>query len=122
MSNATDRLEEERKEVVRIEKEAAQMKSMVGNAGKALKDLSKATSALEEVESEVQKHQNCVEEIKSAQSTISTNEEKKAEAEVAMSDAQRSLNKYEEKVSIRVEFVRSPRPFGLGRVPPFAHS
>jgi len=99
MSNATDRLEEERKEVVRIEKEAAQMKSMVGNAGKALKDLSKATSALEEVESEVQKHQNCVEEIKSAQSTISTNEEKKAEAEVAMSDAQRSLNKYEEKTT-----------------------
>ena len=55
MSNATDRLEEERKEVVRIEKEAAQMKTMVGNAGKALKDLSKATSALEEVETEVSK-------------------------------------------------------------------
>ena len=39
-----------------------------------------------------------MEEIKSAQSSISANEEKKAEAEVATSDAQRSLNKYEEKV------------------------
>ncbi|GMI12751.1 hypothetical protein TrVE_jg1684 [Triparma verrucosa] len=99
MSNANDRLESEKKESLRVERESQKMKTCVANASKALKDLSKATSALEEVESEVSKHTNCLTEIKSAQSNISSNTEKTSLAQIASQDAQRSLTKYSEKTT-----------------------
>ncbi|GMH61795.1 hypothetical protein TL16_g03338, partial [Triparma laevis f. inornata] len=99
MSNANDRLESERKESLRVERESQKAKTCVANASKALKELSKATSALEEVETEVSKHTNCVEEIKSAQQNISTNSEKASLAVVAQQDAQRSLTKFSEKTT-----------------------
>jgi hypothetical protein len=75
------------------------MKTCAANAGKALKDVAKATTALEEVENEVGKFQNAQEEIRTAQGSLSNHEEKKAEAEMAAKDAERGLNKYEEKTT-----------------------
>lgn len=99
MTSATERLENERKESLQLERDAQKMKTCVTNAGKALKDVAKATTALEEVESEVAKFENAQEEIRTAQGKIVDHEEKKAEAEMAAKDAERGLNKYEEKTT-----------------------
>ncbi|GMI45625.1 hypothetical protein TrCOL_g13779 [Triparma columacea] len=99
MSSATERLENERKESLQLERDAQKMKTCAANAGKALKDVAKATTALEEVENEVGKFQNAQEEIRTAQGSLSNHEEKKAEAEMAAKDAERGLNKYEEKTT-----------------------
>lgn len=99
MSSATERLDSERKESLQLERDCQKMKTRVSNAGKALKDIAKATTALEEVENEIDKHKNVLEEIKTTQGSIKSNEDKKAEAEIAAKDGERSLNKYDEKTT-----------------------
>jgi len=99
MSNATERLEAERKESLQIERDAQKVKAAAANASRSAKDVAKAVQAAEEAEAEAAKLQSTNEEIKSANATIEDHREKENEAANAVAGHERTISKYEEKTA-----------------------
>ncbi|GMI40714.1 hypothetical protein TeGR_g7362, partial [Tetraparma gracilis] len=93
MSNATERLEAERKESLQIERDAQKVKAAAANASRSAKDVAKAVQAAEEAEAEAAKLQSTNEEIKSANATIEDHREKENEAANAVAGHERTISK-----------------------------
>ena len=99
MSDATARLEQEKKDALQLERDAGKMRACAANAANQAKTLGKVVSSLEEVEAELEKQIRCMEEIKEERSSIAVSREKQAEVEARSQDAERGIHKFEDKVA-----------------------